>query len=77
LRTKDGREVDFALIKGDQIEQIIEVKNSFTEISKSLYGFHTKYHLPSVQIVKEIRNDRLVGDIKVVRAENFLAELFL
>lgn len=77
LRTKDGQEVDFALIKDDQIEQIIEVKNSSTEISKSLYGFHTKYKLPSIQIVKDIRNERLDGDIQVVNAKTFLSELFL
>lgn len=77
LRTKDGQEVDFALVKDDIIEQIIEVKNSNHSINKSLYQYHTKYELPAVQIVKEARHERMVGGIRVIKAENYLADLFL
>lgn len=77
LRTKDGREVDFALVKDEIIEQIIEVKNTNHEISKSLYYFAENTQAPSVQIVKHLRQARKVNGIKVMPAENFLADLFL
>lgn len=71
------KEVDFALIKNNHIEEIIEVEVSDQDISKSLDFFHQKYQLPAVQVVKELRHDRLVGKIKLMRAEHYLAELFL
>lgn len=77
LRTKDGLEVDFALVKDQEIEQIIEVKNSMKDIAKSLYSFHNKYNLPAVQVVKELRQNKLNKNIKIIKAEEFLAELFL
>lgn len=77
LKTKEGHEVDFALVKDNSIEQIIEVKNSNTDIHPSLHYFHKKYHLKAVQIVKNIRNEYKVGHIKVIKAINFLSELFL
>ena len=77
LRTKDGQEVDFALIKDGKIEQIIEVKNSDHEISKSLYMFNKKYDLSAIQLVKDIRQERVVDGIKVMRVIHFLSDLFL
>ena len=77
LRNKDGQEVDFALIKEDRVEQIIEVKNSSKEIAKGLYVFNKKYDLPAIQIVKNLRHEYFVGDIKIMKAIHFLSELFL
>ncbi len=77
LRTKDGYEVDFALIKDDEIEQIIEVKTSNHEINKSLYYYKNKYQLPSVQIVKDLRNERQVDNIKVMKVLHYLSDLYL
>jgi uncharacterized protein len=36
LRTKDGLEVDFALVNDDKLETILEVKHSDTTLSKGL-----------------------------------------
>lgn len=77
LRTKEGLEVDFALVKDDKIEQIIEVKNSNHEVSKALYSFNKKYDLPAIQIIKDLRQERMVDNIKVMKAEHFLADLFM
>ena len=77
LRTKDGLEVDFAMVKDNEIEEIIEVKESSTEISKSLYDFHKKYQFSAVQVVQHLRLERKVGQIELLRAENFLKKLFL
>ena len=77
IRTKDGQEVDFALVKNNVIEQMIEVKYADQTINKSLYAFHHKYQIPAVQIVYQLRYDRMVDTIKVVSAEHFLCNLFM
>lgn len=77
LRTKDGQEVDFALVKDQVIEQIIEVKYSDQTVSKSLHTFHQKYDLPATQLVYRLRYDRAIDAIKVVRASHFLQNLFM
>lgn len=77
LKTKDNQEVDFALVKDDNIEQIIEVKNSNHEINKSLYQFNKKYNFCAVQVVKELRQERTVDFIEIVKATNYLKDLFL
>ncbi len=77
LRTKDGQEVDFALVQDKMIEQIIEVKYADSTISKSLHAFHQKYNFRATQLVHQLRYDRKVDDIKVVRAEQFLQDLML
>jgi uncharacterized protein len=58
LRTKDGSEVDFALIKDDHIEKIIEVKNANGDLDRNLLSFSEKYGLPAVQIVKELKLEK-------------------
>lgn len=77
LRTKEGREVDFALVKDDVIEQLIEVKLTNHDVNKSLYYFHEKYHLPATQIVKNLRHSRLVDQIQVIDALHYLTSLFI
>lgn len=77
LRTKDNQEVDFALVKEDVIQQIIEVKHADNEISKSLYAFHKKYDFPAIQLVKNLRIERSVDHIKVIKAINYLQDLFM
>lgn len=77
LRTKDGLEVDFALINKDEIESIIEVKLSDDVPSKALFHFHEKYHHPAIQLVKFLRHEREKNGIKILNVESYLASLFL
>lgn len=77
LRTKEKEEVDFALVKDETIIKMIEVKSSNGDISKSLYNFHKKYALPAVQIVKELRQERKIENIDVMKIDTFLTSLFL
>lgn len=77
LRTKDKHEVDFALVLKNKIEQIIEVKYADSNLSKPLYEFHEKYKLQAIQVVKELKHEHVVGDIKIINAINFLKELYL
>lgn len=78
LRTKDGKEVDFSLIDTEnEISEIIEVKLSDNEISKNLVYFADRYDLKGLQIVKNLKREKSVGGIKVVRAQDYLNQLFL
>lgn len=77
FRTKDGKEVDFAIIKNSEVEKIIEVKTSNQKLSKPLKFFSEKYKLKGVQVVKELKREKLIGNIEILKAENFLKELFL
>lgn len=77
LRTKDGKEVDFALVHNDKIEELIEVKISANEPDKNLRYFSNKYDLKGTQAVKELKREKSVGNIDVVLAEKYLKELFL
>lgn len=77
LQTKDKKEVDFALIKDEKIEKIIEVKQSDPNPSAGLCYFHEKYNLPAIQLVKNLKREKKEGRIEIVEAQNFLKSLFL
>ncbi len=75
MRTKDGQEVDFALVKNNTMIQMIEVKLSDTAISRSLKAFHEKYQYPAVQIVKFLDHEHNQGNISILNAQKFLSQL--
>jgi len=76
IRTKDKKEIDFALVVDNEIESVIEVKLSDTKLSSSLLYFQKKYQFPkAIQLVKNIRNERLESSIEVRNATAFLSTL--
>ncbi len=77
LRTKEKREVDFALVCDDQIMQAIEVKTTDKTISPTLKWYCEKYQLPGVQVVKHLKREYQMGPIAVRSAINFLKALQL
>jgi len=77
LRTKEDQEVDFALVRDNKVEKMIEVKLRNHSIGKGLRYFHRKYSLPCVQVVKELRHEGVVDGIEVVRGLDFLIGLDL
>lgn len=77
LLTKEKKEVDFVLAQNNQIEKIIEVKHADFSISSNLRYFHEKYHIPAVQVVKELKREWIDGKIEVVRGWDFLKSLYL
>jgi len=77
LRTKEKHEVDFALVKDDQIEKIIEVKHTNHHLNPGIRYFHEKYNLPSFQVVKELKREKIEKGIEIVEGINFLRELDL
>ena len=77
LRTKEGLEVDFAVTNHNEVEQIVEVKTSESSASKSLRIFHEKYKYPAVQIVQSLSHEYQDKGISILKAENFLTDLYL
>jgi len=77
LRTKQGHEVDFALVKENIPMEMIEVKLSDGELSKNLQYFSDKYKIHGRQVVKNLKRERTVGINDIVLAEKFLKNLYL
>ena len=77
VRTREGKEVDFALINNGKIESLIEVKNQNATPSKSLSYFHKKYNLPAVQLVRHLEQESQSGNIQIRSAVSYLSGLFL
>ena len=77
LRTKEKKEVDFVLEQDLQIEKIIEVKLSDPSLSKTLIYFKEKYNLPAIQLVKNLRNERIEKGIEIRKGFNYLKSLYL
>lgn len=77
LRTKEQKEVDFALVHDEKVEKIIEVKQANGAISPHLRYFHEKYDLPAIQLVKELKRERIDNGIEVLKGLHFLKTLDL
>lgn len=77
LRTKEDKEVDFALVEDSRIAQLIEVKLADGALSKNLKYFSDKYNLKGVQVVKELKREKTIGKIDIVSADKYLEDLFL
>lgn len=77
LRTKEGKEVDFVLVKDDKIVELIEAKQAESGLDKNLEFFSKKYNLKGTQAVKELKREKSIGEIDIVAAENYLKKLFL
>ncbi len=75
MRTKDQKEVDFSIVIDDKPEMNIEVKLSDKDLSKNLLYFKEKYAINSVQIVKNLRNERVQNGIEIRKLGVFLSEL--
>ncbi len=75
LRTKDKQEVDFALVRDDKVETMIESKFSDSDLHKGLLNFSQNYKYPGVQLVRHLKNEQQIKDIQLLKAEGFLQGL--
>ena len=77
LHTKERQKVDFALVYEKQVEKMIEVKYADAQIQPSLRYFSDKYQFPAVQVVKELKRERVDGGIEILDSDHFLSSLYL
>lgn len=75
LKTKEGTEVDFALVKDNQIQAMIEAKVSDSTPGKGLLYFYEKYKFPAFQVVKYLRTQEARKGIEIVDAKQFFQSL--
>ena len=78
IRTKEKKEVDFCLVNGDnEVETLIESKVTRKQLDPNLLYFSKKYNLKAMQIVRHLRQERVVENIPITGAQSFLSSLFL
>jgi predicted AAA+ superfamily ATPase len=74
IRTKDGREVDFCVVRDGRPAFLVEAKHADVEPSANLARFCRALGVPGVQVVKEARRESVAGSIEVRMAERFFAD---
>ena len=77
LRTKDGKEIDFALLDDSGDMHMIEVKLSDESPSRSFNFFREKFfqNAQCTQAIMNLRREQYVDGIQIRNAAGFLAEL--
>ncbi|NUN09228.1 MAG: ATP-binding protein [Ignavibacteriaceae bacterium] len=76
IRTKDKKEVDFAIAIDGTLKTIIEVKMSEAEVSPNLKYFADRFPaIEAIQLVHNLRQNEQAGRIKILRLGEWLAEL--
>lgn len=77
IRDKEGREVDFVILKDKVIEELIEVKYSDDSLSKHLQYYTLKLKpKKSTQIVAGLKRDYDQNGIKVVSPLSYFSDFF-
>lgn len=77
LRTKDGQEVDFAIVKDNAVEVMVEAKLSEQTVSKSLQFFYERYQYPAIQLAKYTNREYITHGIEMLNAQKYLSSLYL
>ena len=77
LRTKEKKEVDFALVVEDRPITLVEAKLSDATVSPPLKYFHQKYNFSSIQVIKNLRQERVLDSIELRQGFSFLKTLKL
>ena len=77
IRDKEGREVDFAIVKEGELEELIEVKYSDDSIARSLSYYADRLNpKKAVQIVSEIKRPYDKGKIRVTDPISYFNNFF-
>ena len=75
LRTKEKKEVDFVLVVEGKPVSMLEIKLSDSEISPTLRYFYKKYRIPAIQLIKNLRLERIEDGIEIRKAYQYLRNL--
>ncbi len=77
IRDKEGREVDFLIVKEGKIEELIEVKFSEDNISNSLRYYAERLNPPkATQIVANLRRPFDKGKIKITDPISYFRSIY-
>jgi predicted AAA+ superfamily ATPase len=77
LRNKDGREVDFVLVEGETVRELIEVKTADANPAPPLIYFKERFFGTArcVQAVMRLRREQFLAGVEIRKASSYLAEL--
>ena len=76
IKTKGGKEIDFALSLEGTLQQCLEVKLSDANLSDQLKYFQPKLpNISMVQLVHNLHREKEINGIPIVSAGNWLAKL--
>jgi predicted AAA+ superfamily ATPase len=77
LRDKEGREVDFVILKEGKIEELVEVKYSDKNINRSLKYYAERLNPPkATQIVANLKKPYSSGNIGVIDPLSYFQSMF-
>jgi len=77
LRTKDGAEIDFCIVKDNTPELLIEVKRSDPVPTKALVNFSKRYDTPAIQLVLHLKREKEDKGIVIRRGMDYLRALMI
>jgi len=75
LRDKDGREVDFALVRDGTLERLVECKTTESHVDANLLHFANRLGCPATQVVLHLRQPQQAGPVEIRRAQDWLGAL--
>jgi uncharacterized protein len=76
IRTRDGREIDFAMTKKNKLSQLIEVKLSDDQPTPALRFFLNMFPgISACQLVHNLRREQHAAGIDIVNASKWLSDL--
>ena len=76
IRTKDNKEVDFAVSRNGELTQLIEIKLSDSKTSPSLKYFAERFSsVEAIQLVHNLKQNESRNGINIFRASNWLGDL--
>ena len=75
IRTKDGAEVDFCLVRDNFPELLIEAKLSESRPAGALINFSNRHAVPAVQLVLHLKRERMDKGVRICRGMKFLESL--
>ena len=75
IRTKDKKEVDFCIVKDSNLEHLVEVKYSNSNLSPTLVNFSQKLDVKGSQVIFNLKREQKKDRIEIRDAFSFLSEL--
>lgn len=76
IRDKEGSEVDLVLCRNNAPVLLAECRHADTAVSRFMAGLAARFpKARAMQVVRELRQEEKRGDVYIVRAANWLAEL--
>ncbi len=76
LKTKDNKEIDFAIVLNGKPAQFVEVKYSDIQLSSSLKYFAERFeNVESIQLVHNLHQNETVTGINIIKAGEWLSRL--